>query len=57
MFDVMGRTLCGQFMALSLVCVCALIVAAGLATCDGVDSHDANTEPTVPGWGPTRMPR
>ena len=30
MFDVMGRTLYGQFMALSLVSVCALIVAAGL---------------------------
>ncbi len=30
MFDVMGRTLYGQFMALSLVSVCALIIAAGL---------------------------
>ncbi len=30
MFDVMGRTLYGRFMALSLVSVCALIVAAGL---------------------------
>jgi Glycosyltransferase family 87 len=30
MFDIMGRTLYGQFMALSLVSVCALIVAAGL---------------------------
>jgi hypothetical protein len=30
MFDVMGRTLYGQFMALSLVSVCALTVAAGL---------------------------
>ena len=30
MFDVIGRTLYGQFMALSLVSVCALIVAAGL---------------------------
>jgi Glycosyltransferase family 87 len=30
MFDVMGRTLYGQFMALSLVSVCALVIAAGL---------------------------
>jgi hypothetical protein len=30
MFDVMGRTLYGQFMALSVVSVCALTVAAGL---------------------------
>ncbi len=30
MFDVMGRALYGQFMALSLVSVCALAVAAGL---------------------------
>jgi hypothetical protein len=30
MFDVIGRTLYGRFMALSLVSVCALIVAAGL---------------------------
>jgi hypothetical protein len=30
MFDVMGRTLYGQFMALSVVTVCALTVAAGL---------------------------
>jgi hypothetical protein len=29
-FDVMGRTLYGQFMALSLVSVCALVIAAGL---------------------------
>jgi Glycosyltransferase family 87 len=29
-FDVMGRTLYGQFMALSVVTVCALTVAAGL---------------------------
>jgi Glycosyltransferase family 87 len=29
-FDVMGRTLYGQFMALSLVSVCALAVAVGL---------------------------
>jgi hypothetical protein len=29
-FDVMGRTLYGQFMALSVVSVCALAVAAGL---------------------------
>jgi len=28
--DVIGRTLYGRFMALSLVSVCALIVAAGL---------------------------
>jgi hypothetical protein len=30
LFDVMGRTLYGQFMALSVVSVCALVVAAGL---------------------------
>jgi arabinofuranan 3-O-arabinosyltransferase len=30
MFDVMGRTLYGRFMALSLVSVCALVIAAGL---------------------------
>jgi hypothetical protein len=30
MFDVMGRTLYGQFMALSIVSVCALAVATGL---------------------------
>jgi hypothetical protein len=30
MFDLMGRTLYRQFMALSLVSVCALVVAAGL---------------------------
>jgi hypothetical protein len=30
MFDVMGRTLYGQFMALSVVTVCALTIAAGL---------------------------
>jgi hypothetical protein len=30
MFDVMGRTLYGQFMALSVISVCALAVAAGL---------------------------
>jgi hypothetical protein len=30
MFDIMGRTLYGQFMALSLITVCALTVAAGL---------------------------
>ena len=29
-FDLMGRELYGQFMALSLVSVCALAVAAGL---------------------------
>jgi Glycosyltransferase family 87 len=29
-FDIMGRTLYGQFMALSVVSVCALAVAAGL---------------------------
>ena len=29
-FDIMGRTLYGQFMALSVVSVCALTVAAGL---------------------------
>jgi hypothetical protein len=31
MFDVMGRALYGQFMALSIVSVCALAVAVGLA--------------------------
>jgi hypothetical protein len=31
MFDVMGRELYGRFMALSVVTVCALVVAAGLA--------------------------
>ena len=30
MFDIMGRTLYGQFMALSLISVCALAVAVGL---------------------------
>jgi hypothetical protein len=30
MFDIMGRRLYGQFMALSVVSVCALAVAAGL---------------------------
>ena len=30
MFDIMGRRLYGQFMALSVVSVCALVVAAGL---------------------------
>jgi hypothetical protein len=30
MFDIMGRTLYGRFMALSVVTVCALTVAAGL---------------------------
>jgi Glycosyltransferase family 87 len=30
MFDVMGRTLYGRFMALSIVSVCALMIAAGL---------------------------
>jgi hypothetical protein len=31
MFDLMGRALYGQFMALSVVTVCALTVAVGLA--------------------------
>lgn len=30
MFDIMGRTLYGRFMGLSVVSVCALVVAAGL---------------------------
>ena len=30
MFDIMGRALYGQFMALSAISVCALAVAAGL---------------------------
>jgi len=30
-FDVMGRALYGRFMTLSVVTVCALTVAAGLA--------------------------
>ena len=29
-FDIMGRTLYGRFMSLSLITVCALIIAAGL---------------------------
>jgi membrane protein YdbS with pleckstrin-like domain len=29
-FDIMGRTLYGRFMALSIVSVCALVIAVGL---------------------------
>ena len=31
MFDIMGRALYGRFMALSVVTVCALAIAVGLA--------------------------